>query len=114
MKIIDLIIDEDNNVEYNEYYDLNEYVDNVNDIISIFSESDIVNINEVYEYFKDEYEDENDVDNVMVLMNSLDIMKKLMKDNENYVLVEYSVEYDNSYLLIDKNDYIKLVNMGNV
>ena len=37
-----------------------------------------------------------------------------MKDNNDYVLVEYSVEYDNSYLLINKNDYVKLIEMGNV
>ena len=116
MKIIDLIIDEDNLIRYEEYVDLNEYVDNVKDIISCFSESNIVNIDDVESYLNDGYlkDDDNNINEKMKLIGCLVNIKKLLKDNENYVLVEYNVEYDNSFLLIDKNDYVKLFEMGNV
>lgn len=71
----------------------------------ISEEKSVIIDNELFDYEGGEEELEK-FENVSIKYNTF------LKENGDYILVSFSLEYDNSWILISKNDYEKLLDLA--
>ena len=110
MKIVDFGIDEDCLVFSNEYKDIDECFENVKDFSGYFINEcesgliDSIDEKEFIEYFEN---DSGEIEKVKFKV-MVDEINEFLKNNSDYVLVSFCVEYDNSFLLISSDDWNEL------
>ena len=111
-KIFDIVIDEDGVFNVNEFNNVEEFNDKLGFIVGrVFSsefnydiEKDIVveSVEDLFEYDGGEVEYNKFKDYVKKI-------NEFVSNNNDYIIVNYSVEYDVSFLVINKDDFSKLV-----
>jgi hypothetical protein len=110
-KVLDLVIDEEGLVILDVYENVEEYAENVlsinsNDVFT--SDVTIVDKIDIDYYLNNE---DNDELQKSKLITSLNMIEQFMKDNNDYIIVNYSVYDDNSFLIIDRNNFTSMVSM---
>lgn len=109
-KIIDILIDEDGIFNVNEFNSVEEFSDKLGYIVDrIFNnefnyeiEKDIVveSVEDLFEYDGGEVEYNKFKDYVKKI-------NEFVSNNNDYIVVIYSLEYDVSFLVINKDDFEK-------
>jgi hypothetical protein len=104
-KIYSFGVDEDSNVFDKEYKDFDDYyVNEGKDLVYNVLSDD--SVEECYVNYEEEDE---------VILKELCIKyNRILKENNDYVLISYYVEYDNSYLIIKRDDLNLLVSCKEV
>lgn len=101
MKVYELLIDEDGNVDYVVYENVIDYFNNVGVYSGVLVE-DGVEVNEFE--FENEWIGDSEENRKCFYENS-EKMMKIKEKNKNYKMFNFSVEYDVSWVLMDENDY---------
>jgi len=113
-KVNEIVIDEDGVFGVNEYDNVNGWYNELGEHFGfIFS-------NEMnYEFIKNieienseymfEYEGGDVEYNKFKLF--CEKVNEFVKNNNNFIIVSYSIEYDVSYLIVEKNEFNKLIEM---
>ena len=114
-KIIDIVVDEDGIFSVNEFNNIEEFNDKLGFIVGrVFSsefnydiENDIVveSVEDLFEYDGGEVEYNKFKDYVKKI-------NEFVSNNNDYIIVSYSLEYDVSFLVIKKVDFDKLVELN--
>ena len=113
-KVFDIVIDEDGIFNVNEFNNVEEFNDKLGFIVGrVFSsefnydiEKDIVveSVEDMFEYDGGEVEYNK-------FKEYVEKINEFVSNNNDYIIVSYSVEYDVSFLVIKKVDFDNLVEL---